>query len=145
MRQHLVNRLLRWAVMGGAVLASGAVMAQGPYLPSSPTISPWMGLFQRNPGPLDNYNTFVRPQQQLQGVIQQQNGVMMQQGNAIQTLSGQVTKIGDPSSRIRATGAGAMFMNYSHYYPAASHGMGRRGAGAAAHPAAAPTMPRGGF
>lgn len=55
--------------------ADAPVSAQGPRQAWSkgPTFSPYMQMFGRNTGPLNNYFDYVRPRQQLQAYVQQQD------------------------------------------------------------------------
>ena len=46
------------------------------YMPQTPPVSPWMGLWQRNTGPLDNYHSYVLPQMQLNSAMQMQNAAL---------------------------------------------------------------------
>jgi hypothetical protein len=128
-------------ICGAAFSAAPSAEAQQrytPYQPSTPTISPWMNLYQRNPGPLDNYNTYVRPQIQLRDTLQQQDARIQRQGNSIHLLGQEVTEI-QQEPTVRPTGSGAGYMNYSHYYP--SLGAGGQTPRAAAGSRAARTPP----
>jgi len=128
-RSHWASALLvAW------ILASseGVVRAQPPGL-MRPSISPWMGLFQRNPGPLGNYNSYVRPQLDLQNTFRQQQAAIQRQGASISAL-GQTLSEMEGIGGVRPTGTGSVFMDLSHYYPQSSR------AGAAARPRA--TAPR---
>ncbi|MBN2580000.1 MAG: hypothetical protein JXB10_13510 [Pirellulales bacterium] len=86
------------------------------YAPSGPqalppTFSPWLNLFQRNTGPLDNYHTWVQPEMRLRQTLQYQ-------ARNIQSLQQYVSQ---PQTRtdgkLAPTGVGGGFMSYSHYYP----------------------------
>jgi hypothetical protein len=107
-----------------AVLTS-TVFAQGPYQPrtyepASPTLSPYLDYFRQNAGVLNNYHTFIRPQQQLQNTINQQNAAIQRNARRLGTLNLDVTNLKEfRESVISPTGHGATFMNYSHYYPSA--------------------------
>lgn len=86
---------------------------------SSPTVSPYLGLF--NTGiigdEIDNYNTFVRPQIQQQ----QFNNQVQRQAAAInarfQQLSAQPAFNPQGSQRIMGTGHQTTFGYYSRFYP----------------------------
>ena len=125
----------------GALLIARPAEAQGTYRPSRPTISPWLNLYNRNPGPLGNYFTYVRPQMETREALQQQDTRIRQQGAGIQTLGQQVTSL-EQQGPTAPTGTGAGFMNYSHYYSA----QGRPGTAAAAtrRPTWTPPPPRSG-
>ena len=47
--------------------------AQSGYTPQTPTISPWMNLWQNKTGTLGNYQSVVVPQMQLNQTLQMQN------------------------------------------------------------------------
>lgn len=55
----------------------------------SPPISPWMSMFQRRTGPLDNYNAAVKPQQDALRNYQAQQRGLQQNQQAIQSLQRQ--------------------------------------------------------
>jgi len=112
------------ALVVGSLAQTRTASAQIGYYPPGGTLSPWLNMFNRNPGSLGNYNTYVRPQLELQKTVAQQNAAMQRQGSQIQSLA-----LGMADSQreatIPATGTGATFMNYSHYYPQKGMGGGR--------------------
>jgi hypothetical protein len=121
-RSRLILLSLTLAV--GALWASSAY-AQPRYYPTQGPISPWMNMWQRKPGPLDNYHTYVQPEMQLQGVVSQQHKALMRNATGIQTL-GEAMEGANRQDQVRATGTGSVFMEYSHYYPMGARGsMGR--------------------
>jgi hypothetical protein len=93
------------------VLWTSTAFAQNRY-GSSRAFSPWMNMFQRYPGTLDNYHSFVKPDLELQRTLSQQNNALMQNAAGIQMLGQQVQ-----NGQVRPTGTGSVFMEYSHYYP----------------------------
>jgi hypothetical protein len=95
-----------WGQMGG-----GAT-----YRPAQPTFSPWLNLYQKNGGALDNYHTFVLPDMQLRDTLRQQNTMIQEQGQGIRELSGQMTAAQQARVPAHPTGTGGVFMDYSHYY-----------------------------
>ncbi len=101
-------------------LGSQAIQAQGipgaTYRPSQPTFSPWLNLYQKNSGPLDNYHTYVRPEMQLRDTLRQQHTMLREQGEGILELSGQMEAVQHGRSPAHPTGAGSVFMDYGHYY-----------------------------
>ena len=100
--------------------------AQPGYYPSRGPISPWMNMWQRQPGPLDNYHSYVQPQLQLQNQITQQNRSLMQNAQGLESLSQQVNN-NQKESQVHPTGTGSVFMDFSHYYPSmGGRGMGRQ-------------------
>ncbi|MDR3234120.1 MAG: hypothetical protein LBT46_10745 [Planctomycetaceae bacterium] len=62
-------------------LCAGSAAAQ-----LSPPISPWMSMFQRRTGPLDNYNALVKPQQEALRNYQNQQQDIQRNQQAVQTL-----------------------------------------------------------
>ena len=102
------------AIWVGLTAGASAQNPGGRYQPAQPTISPWMGLYSRNTGALDNYHTFVRPTQELRTTIQQQNTQTQQNHDVLQNLRTQVHDLAQPP--MRSTGAGSVFMDYSHYF-----------------------------
>jgi hypothetical protein len=134
-------RRLHWIF---AVISAGAILgpttecrSQTPYQPTTPTISPWINLFQSRPGPLGNYNSYVRPQMELQDTLQQQGAYIQQQGVGLQTLGRTLWQV-EHTVRMRPTGSGSVFMNYSHYYPGAAIGSAAMGSGPGTLPLASP-------
>ncbi len=122
-----------FSLVGGSIFSQSAI-AQSSYSPQGSTISPWMGLFQKNTGALDNYHSFVRPQMDLNQTLQMQNAALSGQAAGLQTLN---TEMLQGPSGMMPTGQGATFMNYSHYY-AGNRQLSHPGAprAAAARPAA---------
>jgi hypothetical protein len=122
------------------VLALGASMApsafaQVHYYPTSGPISPWMNMWQRKPGPLDNYHQYVQPDLRLQGVISQQHNALSRNTAGIQVLGEQIGK--NREILVQPTGTGSVFMEYSHYFPTGRGGVGHaHSAPRAAHPSA---------
>jgi hypothetical protein len=100
-------------------LAAGPAFGQQMhYTPATPTMSPWMNMFQSNTGPLDNYNTFVRPRIQLRNTLDQQNQAIDRQAASIYALQNETAQPGTAQrTAVHPTGVNASFMNYSHYFP----------------------------
>ena len=88
---------------------------------SSPRLSPWLNFFRNDPGPVDNYNRFVRRDIQLRNTLRQQQIGLQQQRSAINLLGNQFQRA-QQNSTVSPTGTGSVFMNYMHYYPMASPG-----------------------
>jgi hypothetical protein len=140
---HLAAGLLvAWIL----VASEDAARAQPPGLLRS-SVSPWMGLFQRNPGPLGNYNSYVRPQLDLQDTFRQQNFAIQRQGTGIQALNRTLSEM-ERSASVRPTGTNSVFMDYSHYYPLAGSGTAGRARANVSRPSASssrrsgmPSMP----
>ena len=100
----------------GLLASPRPALAQAQYRPSRPTLSPWLNLYDREPGPLGNYLSRVRPQMQLRSTLHQYDARLRFQGSALASLGGEVAGLTERDS-IRATGTGSGFMDYSHYYP----------------------------
>jgi hypothetical protein len=104
----------------GAVLTwlvPGQAGAQQAYRPASPVFSPWLNLYQRNTGALDNYHTYVRPQMDLRNTLRQQETVNQRQAAGINRLSQRVNEMQTAQDQpMRATGTGSVFGNTSHYF-----------------------------
>jgi hypothetical protein len=93
----------------------------GQYTPSRPTVSPYLNLLRRDAGPVTNYYTQVRPQQQQQVINQQQQTINLQQQSLLQTQQQGLRSVQESVLQIRQpqanpTGTGGGFMNFSHFY-----------------------------
>ncbi len=88
----------------------------GGYQPA-PALSPWLNLYQKQGGPVDNYHLYVQPQLQLRDTLQSQ-----QMG--IQANSAAVDAVGERNLSQREasfagpqqTGASATFFNQGSYF-----------------------------
>ncbi len=98
-----------------AQYGSGRSMQYGRGL-SSPRLSPWLNLFRREGGSLDNYHRFVRRDIQLRDTLKRQQYGLQRQATAINSLGNQFLQA-QQNAAVRPTGTGSVFMNYSHYYP----------------------------
>jgi hypothetical protein len=107
------------ATLLGIVSVASAQAPGGPppgrYQPSRPTISPYLNLLRRNAGPIPNYYSLVRPQLQQLDTNQRQQAFNSRQQDAVRSLDRQVLRIAE--SPAAPTGTGAVFRNYSNYYP----------------------------
>jgi len=101
-----------WVSIGQQALAQ----RNYPYQPARPLMSPYLNLYRVDSGPLDNYNTFVRPEMALRATLQQQQLASRRQSAGVRALGDEMRWSGQ-TGMIRPTGAGASFMNLSHYYP----------------------------
>jgi len=108
------------AVVAVVAMLCSPAMAQPRYTPSRPTFSPWLNLYQRNTGVLDNYHTYVRPQVELERTLRQQDLALSRQSAALRNIQGQLNR--ERPAQAGPTGVHSTFMNYSHYYPGASTG-----------------------
>ena len=105
-------------VVLASTAASDGQQPYGPYQPR-PTLSPWLNMFRRDTGPLDNYHTFVQPRFQAQQAFQTQQGAIEQQQFNIDSLGHDVTQLeAQRHAQIHPTGTASTYMNYSHYYGA---------------------------
>ena len=132
-------RLSRYLIL--AVLLVGlhlvnpnASNAQERYQPSTPTVSPYLNLFQnRNnnllPNSVPNYYTLVRPLQQQQQFQQSQQRLAQQQAQSIQLLQTNLNTAAQRQAEgplVVRTGVGSKFdypgsrysfLNSNKYYP----------------------------
>jgi hypothetical protein len=110
--------LLAAAAMTLAPPASAQMPMMNRNYQTTPTMSPWLNLYRRDTGPLDNYHTFVRPQMELQQTLTRQDDVNQRQSDRIAGLSQRVTQMQDKPAGPRPTGSatGSGFMHFSHYY-----------------------------
>jgi hypothetical protein len=95
--------------------AAPSAFAQVQYYPTSGPISPWMNMWQRKPGPLDNYHQYVQPDMRLQSTLSQQHNALSRNTAGIQVLGEQMGK--NREILVQPTGTGSVFMQYSHYFP----------------------------
>jgi hypothetical protein len=112
--------LLSLLLVVGAVWTPSA-FAQPRYYPNRGPISPWMNMWQKKPGPLDNYHTYVQPEMQLRKELNRQNNALLQNASGIRSL-GQQMESGQKEIPVHPTGTGSVFMHYSHYYPMKGEG-----------------------
>jgi hypothetical protein len=116
---------LRRFIWISAVLAAVCwpdwAQAQTMYRPSSPTISPWFGLYQRNSGPLDPYHSIVRPQLQLRNTLRQQSADIQYNNQQINSVGQEVTQMQEQGP-LPMTGTGSVFMDTAHYFPSGTYG-----------------------
>jgi hypothetical protein len=131
----------RFCVIGAMVIAGclavslpsamAQVGAASGYRPATSPFSPWLDLYRKNTGPLDNYHTWVRPEFRLRQTLQTQS-------NDIRSLQESVYQPQPaPEGNVAPTGVGGGFMNLSHYYQ--TQGNGRQGADVYRRPTARPT------
>ncbi|MEO1525483.1 MAG: hypothetical protein AAFX06_08600 [Planctomycetota bacterium] len=113
---------MRWTILFTLMLLfSSASQAQtgiqlGPAgIPSTPTLSPYLGLLRTDSGPLPNYQQFVRPRLQLRRQLTQQSQAIERQNRTLRSLNQQLNR---PTPRA-ANGMqrAARFLDYSTFYP----------------------------
>jgi hypothetical protein len=103
------------------LIATAAGSAQERYVPSSPTVSPYLNLFQNNRNgnfnrALPNYYSLVRPQLQQQRINQTQQQLVEEQNSTINQLQENVQVLQQqPSSKV-VTGHNSWFLNTSRYF-----------------------------
>ncbi len=88
------------------------------YVPSRPTLSPYLDYFRFNTGVVNNFHAYIRPGRELDQYLRSQGSAIQQNRTQLGTLRQDVTQLGemrDPG--IGPTGHGATFMNHSHFYP----------------------------
>ncbi|MBC8876221.1 MAG: hypothetical protein H8E44_42890 [Planctomycetes bacterium] len=110
--------LLCVLVIGCTVACSArSALAQrnGRYQPSRPTTSPYLNLGRTDSGVVDNYNAFVRPEQEMRDAMRLQQNAIRTQGTDLSLLEQRMSPgrrgVSRPASRA------SVFMNYLHYYP----------------------------
>jgi hypothetical protein len=128
-------------VFGMMLFAARSSEAQGVpnFQPSTPTLSPWLHLYEKNPGPLDNYHMYVRPRMELRDTLQSQQSNINQQYLGMQSLNEEVRGL-QPQEQVRPTGTASVFMNTTHYYP--EMGVGQSPAQNAPRPKQGTWMPQ---
>lgn len=84
--------------------------------PSTPALSPYLNLYRRDGAAVDNYNAYVRPEQELRDMFRRQQVAVDRQNATIRSLEQDVFRF-ERTGTLSPTGTGAVFMNYSHYYP----------------------------
>jgi hypothetical protein len=91
--------------------------------PAGPTLPSQLNYFRRDVGLLDQYNTFVQPQRQLEAQLRQMTQQQLSDYRATQRQLEQLKEI--RPSEAAPTGVGGGFLNYSHYYRLPTGGAGR--------------------
>jgi len=91
----------------------------GPPLPSQ------LNYFRRDVGLLDQYNTFVQPQRQLEAQLRLMNEQQLADYRSAQKQIEQIKEI--RPSEAAPTGVGGGYLNYLHYYQLPSGGGRPRG------------------
>jgi len=121
--QVLVNKRLFWASLAGLAMALAASRAEAQirYQPKAgPTLPSQLSYFRRDVGLLDQYNTFIQPQRQLEAQLRQMNEQQLADYRSAQRQIEQIKEI--RPSGAAPTGVGAGYLNYSHYYQLRSGG-----------------------
>jgi hypothetical protein len=91
--------------------------------PGGPRLSPWLNLYQRQGGPVDNYHMYVQPAQELRNTLQMQQMGIQHNATGVSAVGEQLVSASEsyyaPAS---PTGNGAGFMNYGRYFSNTSSG-----------------------
>ena len=85
----------------GVLAAAGPAAAQGLYRPAKPTLSPWLNLYNQNPGPLDNYHQYVRPEMELQNTLRQNEARLRFQAQGSRRWERQSPRVGNRKGSVR--------------------------------------------
>lgn len=121
------------------------VQAQAPLsIQNRPTLSPWLNLYRRDPGPVGPYLSYVRPEQRLLRSLAQQRAGLARQGAAIGNLGNELSQIA-PQTSIAPTGTAATFMNYSKYFNVTGSGGGGSAARSSGRSWTPPPVRSGGY
>jgi hypothetical protein len=101
---------LMWLALDAAPSA-----AQGYQPPAGSPISPYLNLFRRDVGVLNNYYNYLVPQSQLDNALRLQAASINSLQGDVQRVRGELQRA-EEEVGIRSTGVGGGFMFYSHYY-----------------------------
>ena len=113
-------------LLASVALTAVPLFGQGLGLGANPPLSPWLNLYNRSPGPVDNYHMYVQPVQQLQNTLQAQQMGINHNAAAVNSASDQFTSQAEAYfAAATPTGNGAGFMNQGHYFN--NTGMGGAG------------------
>jgi len=122
----LVNKRRLSALLAvlAVTFAASRADAQIRYQPKAgPTLPSQLNYFRRDVGLLDQYNTFVQPQRQLEAQLRQMNEQQLADYRSAQKQIEQIKEI--RPSGAAPTGVGGGYLNYLHYYRLPT-GSGRR-------------------
>ena len=93
--------------------------------PFGTPVSPWMNMYQRHGGPLDNYHMFVQPAEQQQNALQNLQYGIQHNANALTSVADEFTSQTQAYSAAGSpTGVSAGFMNQGRYFNNAGIGSG---------------------
>jgi hypothetical protein len=123
-----IRSVLASALFVGFTLSAMPLFGQlgGVPNPGGPVLSPWLNLYNRSPGPVDNYHMYVQPAVQLQNTLQSQQMGIQHNAAAVNSVADQFTSQADAYyATATPTGNGATFMNQSRYFN--NNGMGGAG------------------
>jgi hypothetical protein len=104
--------ILAFSAVSALPLCGQGVGGYGPY-GQPPALSPWLNLYQKQGGPVDNYHMYVQPQLQLQNAFQAQRITNQRNAFEIDNVMSQMEAV---STLPQQTGVGATFMNHGVYF-----------------------------
>ena len=112
------NKLALAIASGLLILSAAQAFGQTPYRYPTPALSPWFNLYNKQSGPIDNYNMYVRPDIQLRNTLQTQQYDIQQQAVGTTNLGQQFSQYQYNESRrlVAPTGGPAGFMNQGHFF-----------------------------
>ena len=114
-----IGQRLALAVGSAVLLWAVPAPAQGignSYRYPTPALSPWFNLYNRQGGPVDNYNMFVQPDIQLRNTLQAQQFYNQRQAANATVLDHQVSQLEQNRLGVQATGAPSGFQNQGRYF-----------------------------
>jgi hypothetical protein len=115
------------SVPGARAYAQRGVSSRGPtapratrYRPARPTMSPYLNLLRDNSSTLQNYYSFVRPEQRQRAINREGQATVRQQANALRMVQNDV-QLGQAPIRTTGKGGGHMtggsrFMTSSRFF-----------------------------
>jgi len=121
------NRVILALILGWALVGTTKRLdAQIRYQPKAgPTLPSQLNYFRRDVGLLDQYNTFIQPQRQLEAQLQQMTQQQQADYRSAQRQIEQIKEI--RPSGAAPTGVGGGYLNYLHYYRMPAGGGARPG------------------
>ena len=121
------NRVILALIVGWALVGTtNRLDAQIRYQPKAgPTLPSQLNYFRRDVGLLDQYNTFIQPQRQLEAQLQQMTQQQQADYRSAQRQIEQIKEI--RPSGAAPTGVGGGYLNYLHYYRMPAGGGARPG------------------
>ena len=109
------------AILGFSSAVPLPLFAQGVGgIPSSyggTPLSPWLNLYQKQGGPVDNYHMFVQPDLQLRNTLQSQHLGIQRNAAAVGAVVNSLTTQAEAfNAAAEPTGSGASFLNHGAYF-----------------------------
>jgi len=131
-QRHAALRITTGLTLALLAAIGASAAAQRPkstprFTPSSPTVSPYLGLLSNQGGALPNYFALVRPLQRQADLNRQQSLVIERQAGELQRQAGEIerarTEFGQAEARPTGNAAwfnnlpeGGAFRNRSHFF-----------------------------